>query len=159
MKGLPKIALLLLAAATLVVSGLALAGDEAWFDMEHCSFCKNLMDDPELLHHMTWEQYNLSNGIISVTTVDPEYVEAFAASSAKMAKVGEELMQGKQMPMCNSCKALGMIMMKGPKSEEVKTKHGEIWMMTSDDPAVVKELQGWAKRNMDELAKMEAAGS
>jgi len=145
-----------LAVAALIVSGLAFAGDEAWFDMEHCSFCKYLLEDPELLHHMSWEQYSISNGIISVTMVEPEYAKSFETCSGKMAKAGEEMMQGKQLPMCNSCMAMGKIMMKGPKSEQVKTKHGEIWMMTSDDPAVVKELQDWAKKNMDELAKTSA---
>jgi hypothetical protein len=156
MRGLHKIAMLLIA-GILVISGLALAGDAPWFDMEHCSFCKNLLEDPELLHHMTWEQYSISNGIISITTVDEDYADSFEKANAKMAQAGEEMKQGKQMPMCNSCMTMGKIMMKGPKWEQVPTKHGEIWLMTSDDPAVVKEIQQWAKKNMAELAKMEAS--
>ncbi len=158
MKGLKKIALLF-AAGTLIVSGLAFAGDEAWFDMENCSFCKNLTEDPDLLHHMTWEGYNISNGIISVTTVEKDYADSFATCSANMAKAGEQMKQGEKMPMCNSCTTFGMIMMKGLNSEQVETNHGEIWIMTSDDPEVVKEMQTWAERNMAELAKMEASES
>jgi hypothetical protein len=157
MKGL-KIGLLL-AAGALIVSSLAFAGDEAWFDMENCSFCKNYTEDPELIHHMSWEQHSISNGIISVTVVDEEYRESFATCSAKMMKAGEEAMQGKQMPMCNSCMAFGTIMMKGPQSEKVETTNGEIWIMTSDDPEVVKAMQKWAKRNMTELAKMHGSES
>ena len=156
MKRLQKIALLF-AAGILVVSGLAIAGDEAWFDMENCSFCKNLTEDPDLLHHMTWEQYNISNGILSVTSVEKDYAESFAKAQAGMEAIAEQLKQGKQIPMCNSCMAMGMIMMKEPKSEQIETKNGEIWIMTSDDPAVVKEMQQWAERNMAELAKMEAS--
>jgi hypothetical protein len=153
MRGLHKIALL--AAGILVVSGLALAGGDAWFDMENCGFCKSLLEDPELLHHMTWEQYSISNGIISVTTVEKDYMDSFKKAHTKMAGVAEQLQQGNQIPMCNSCMAIGQIMMKGPHSEQVATNSGEIWLMTSEDPAVVEEMQQWAKKNMAELAKME----
>lgn len=164
MKGLQRIALsaaavALVAAGSLAVSGAAVGGDEPWFDMEHCSFCKNLTTDPELLHHMTWEQYNLSNGIVSITTVDQAYADSFAKAQAAMAAVAHELQQGKQLPLCHSCMAMGMIMMKGPKSERIETKNGEVWIMTSDDPAVVKQMQDWAAHNMAELAKMEAQGA
>jgi hypothetical protein len=155
MKGLHKIALLF-AAVALMVSGLALAGDDAWFDMENCSFCKNLTTDPELLHHMTWDQYEISNGVISVTNVDPEYEKSYETCQAQMEKVAKEMQQGKQMPMCQSCMTLGAIMMKGLHTEQVKTKTGEIWIMTSDDPELVTGVQKWAARNMDEMAKMHA---
>lgn len=153
MKGLLKFALPLVA-AIVMVSGLALAGDDSWFDMEHCSFCKTMLEDPELIHHMTWEQYPISDGIISLTTVDPAYTKSFETCTAKMEKLSQQLQQGKQMPLCNSCMAFGAIMMKGPKSEQIMTQHGEVWMVTSGDPEVVKELQNWAKKNMAELAKM-----
>jgi hypothetical protein len=71
-----------------------------------------------------------------------------------MAKVGEQAMQGKQMPMCNSCMTIGALMMKGLKSERVETKNGEIWIITSDDPELVEGVQQWAKKNMHEVAKM-----
>jgi hypothetical protein len=159
MKGLQKTALLV-AAGTLCVWGLAFAGEGAWFDMEGCSFCKYLIEDPELLDHMTWEQHSISNGIISVTMVEEEYAESFATCSAKMAKAGEEAMQGKQMPMCNSCAAFGKIMMQGPpKSEKVEMTNGEIWIMTSEDAEVVAQMQKWAKKNMAELSKMHTHGS
>jgi hypothetical protein len=50
-----------------------------------------------------------------------------------------------------------MFMMKGVKSESVPTKHGDIWIMTSDDPAVVEEMQKWTMKNMEELKKLEAS--
>lgn len=156
MKGLHKIALCF-AVGLLVVSGLALAGEGAWFDMEHCSFCKNLLTDPELLDHMTWEQVGISKGIISITTVEEEYADSFAKASAAMEAAGKAAEQGKQMPMCNSCMAFGQLMMKGLNSEQLKTKHGEIWIVTSNDPEVVEELHKWAKKNMTELAKWETS--
>jgi hypothetical protein len=156
MKRLHQIALLF-AASALIVSGLAFAGDDAWFDMENCTMCKNLTKDPELIHHMTWQQLNISNGVIAITEVDAEYADSYASCSAGMAKVGEQAMQGKQMPLCNSCMAFGGLMMKGLESERVETMNGEIWLMTSDDPAVVKDLQKWAEKNMAEVAKMHPA--
>jgi len=148
---------LLIAAALALVSALSMAGSDAWFDMENCSFCKNLAEDPKLMHHMTWEQYSISNGIIAVTTVEADYAESFAKCQAGMKAAGEKAMKGEQLPMCNSCTSLGMIMMKGIKTEDVDTKNGEIWIMTAEDPELVAELQEWAQRNMAEVAKLEAA--
>jgi hypothetical protein len=154
MKGLAKTAVLV---AALAVAGLALAGGDTWFDMENCAFCKNLSEDPELLNHMTWEQYSISNGVISVTTVEEAYASSYKKANENMAEVSKRMQKGEQLPTCNSCSTAGMFMMKGVKSESVPTKHGDIWIMTSDDPAVVEEMQKWTMKNMEELKKLEAS--
>lgn len=156
MKGLTRIALLV-AAGALMVSGLVLAGEGSWFDMENCSICKNIMADPELIQHMTWNQYKISNGILSVTNVDKEYKKSFETCSAKMEAAGQKLAKGEKLPMCNSCTTLSALMMKGLKTEQIKTDTGGIWVLTSEDPAVVTEVQKWAERNKAEMAKMHAA--
>jgi hypothetical protein len=56
--------------------------------------------------------------------------------------------------MCGSCMALGACMMKGPKQEYVETAHGDVWILTSDNPELVKELQAWVERNKVEMKKM-----
>jgi hypothetical protein len=146
--------LVLAAAVVLVVAfSIVQAGDEPWFDMENCSFCKNLATEPGLLDHMTWEQHNISNGMVSVTWVDEKYMDEYKTAYDNMEKVGKRLEAGEQLPMCQSCMTFGMLMMKGVKQESAKLTHGDVWIVTSDDPAVVKQIQDWATRNMEELKK------
>jgi hypothetical protein len=137
-----------------------LAGDAQshWFDLEGCSMCKALTEDPELLPNMSWEQFDLQNGIISVTTVKPEHMASFKKANEKQMMVGEKLMKGEMLPMCNSCQAMGMIMMKGQsdlQQEMINTKYGSIWILTSPDKKIVAELQQWAHKNQEELKKWE----
>jgi len=134
----------------------AVAGDKPWFDLEKCSFCKSLTAQPGLLEHTAWEQYPITNGIVSVTTVDPEFVKAFEVAHAEMEKTGQRMMKGEQAYTCGSCTAMGAILMKGIHHENVMTSHGSVWIATSDSPEVVAELQGWAKRNGEEMAKMKS---
>lgn len=145
----------MVAVVLLAVSTLTLAGDEPWFDMEKCGFCKLLMDPPDMLEHASWEHHNIANGIVSVTTVDMEYIKPWRAAEAKMEELGKKMEKGEQVPMCNSCMAMGKLMMMGAKFESVQTTHGNIALMTSDDPKVVAEIQAWGKKTMDEMAKME----
>lgn len=139
----------------LAASTWAVAGEGEWFDMANCGFCQALLEPPEMLQHATWEHYNISNGIVSVSTVDKKYIKDWRAAEAKMEELGKKMEKGEQVPMCNACMAMGKLMAMGAKWESVKTTHGNVSLMTSDNPETVKEIQVWGKRSMDELAKME----
>ena len=83
---------LMILTALLAVALPALAGNEhdmrtpsGWFDMAECSFCKNLVEDPELMAHTTWEGHNISNGAVYIMTVEPEYAESMAKAAAAKA--------------------------------------------------------------------------
>ena len=49
-------AILFASVALLQGVGNAGPGETAWFDMEGCAFCKNLVKDPALMKNMMWEQ-------------------------------------------------------------------------------------------------------
>jgi hypothetical protein len=146
---------LIVAIVLFALSTLSVAGEEKWFDMESCGFCKHLLDPPDMLQHATWEHHNIANGIVSVATIDQKYIKQWRAAEAKMEEEGKKMEKGEQVPMCPACMAMGKLMMMGAKWESVNTAHGSVSMMTSDDPKVVKEIQAWGKKSMDELAKME----
>ena len=149
---------LMLPVAVLVMA-LAVMAEEPekpWFDMVNCEFCKHLMDDPELLNHTTWEHFNITNGIINVTTVDKEYLDSYHAAGEEMMKVGKRLMDGEKVQMCGSCQAHGTLIQAGAKMEHIETQRGHVMLVTSDNPEMVAKIQAWAKRNIDELAKLEA---
>jgi TusA-related sulfurtransferase len=73
-----------------------------------------------------------------------------------MKEAGMKLQQGEMLPLCGSCTAFGGLMMKGVTQEYAETKHGDVWIVTSDDDEVAAEIQAWAKRNREELAKMKS---
>jgi hypothetical protein len=140
---------------------VAVAGENAeapWFDMENCTFCKHMGANPEMMKAISWEQHAISDGIVCVTTVPDKFLPDYRKAHAAMVAAGEQMEQGGAMPMmCGSCMALGSCFMKGPKQEYVETKHGDVWIMTSDAAELAAELQAWAKRNQEELAKMKAS--
>lgn len=148
--------LVLMVGLVVCVFAIAQAGDEPWFDMVNCEMCKPLGDNPELMEHMSWEVFALSNGMLLVSTVDKGYEEPYKKIGVAMQKVIDRIMAGEEVPLCNSCKAMNMIYMKQPKVETFLTKHGDVTVMTSDDPELVVEMHAWAKRTNEEMAKYEA---
>ncbi len=150
-----------IALACVILIGLAATAEEKpWFDLEKCIFCKNLLaDGQDLTKHMTWENHMISNGAVQVYTVEPEYHDAYIKANEAMEKIGMEMAQGKHMDayMCGSCQAYGTLMMKGVKFDMVHAKGADIMVISSDNPEVVKEIQAYTQKNIDELAKMMEA--
>lgn len=145
-----------LCTVALFVAGAAVAGDMAWFDMDNCAMCKGISSHPEMMESITWEQHNISNGVVAVTTVEMKYMDEYRKAHAMMGETVKRLQEGEKMELCGSCTALGACMAKGVNQEYVETTHGDVWIVTSEKAEVVAELQNWAKRNTEEMAKMKA---
>ena len=148
--------IVVLACLALLVSGV-FAGENSWFDMENCAMCKNMTSQAGLMEHMKCEQYPISNGIVTVTNVADGYIDAYRTAHAGMEQTAMRIQKGEALNICQSCQALGMCLMKGAKQEYVKTSSGDIWILTSDDAALVADLQNWVKRNNEEMAKLEGS--
>jgi hypothetical protein len=147
----------LMAAAVVLAASGAFAGDHAWYNPSKCAMCTAMVSVPGLMEATHCEQLNLSNGIVSVTNIEDRYLEGYRDAHAKMMEVAARLEKGETVEMCGSCMAFGDIMKKGVKQEYVQTQGGDIWIVTSETPAVATELQAWAKRNMEEMAKMKTS--
>ena len=143
--------IMLLSLAVLIAVGVA-AEDKPWFDM-NCSMCKNLYAVEGLMENMSWEQLDISKGIVSVTTVTKEYLPAYRKAHAGMKETGMKLQKGEMVPLCGSCTAFGGLMMKGVTQEYAETMHGDVWIVMSDDEEVVAAIKAWAQRNRDELTE------
>jgi hypothetical protein len=154
-------AILFATVALLQGVGNAGAGESAWFDMEGCAFCKNLVKDPHLMENMTWEHHDISNGVVTITTVKPESRKSYIEAKTAMMDVGKKLETGQltmdKVPMCGHCQTYGKLMMMGVKMESVEGSQADVIIMTSDKPEVVKEIKAFAQKNRDEMAKMEQA--
>ncbi len=155
-----KKSVMLLTAFLLVTAIAVTAGaeEEKWFDLENCIFCKNLLDDPELMNHLTWEIHEISDGIMIVTTIDPEYRESYNKAEKAIEQVASEMMQGKHMdePVCGYCHNYGALMFKGAKIERIPAETAEIVLIRSDKEELQKEIKAFGERTNEELAKFEA---
>jgi hypothetical protein len=152
-----KIALVV--TALMVLVSIAFAAENAWIDPNKCAMCKAITETPGLMESMGHEQLPISDGIVCVTTVDDGQLKAYRQAHAKMQDVVARLQKGEVLDLCGSCSALGQIMMKGVKQDYAETQHGDVWILTSDSPAVAAELQAWAKRNTDEMTKLKSASA
>ena len=152
-----KLTMILLAVALLAGISMTQADEAKWFDMEHCAMCKPMMEVPGLMEKMTCEQYNISNGVLSVSTVPAEMMESFTKMCDAMDATGGKLMAGEKMELCGSCATLGAMFPKGVHFEKVMTSNGDIMMFTSENAEMVTELHKWADKNTEEMAKMMSA--
>jgi hypothetical protein len=144
-------------AVVVAIAAFVVAQDKPWFDMEKCAMCSNLASQPGLLEHMGWDHYKISNGLMSVTTCPEEYKETYAKAMAAMKAVQEKMEAGEKVYLDGFCTAYGELMMAGAKREMIETPTGNIVLLTSNDPKVIKKIHDFGQRTMDELAKMAAS--
>jgi len=144
--------LIALSLAAVLVAGVAVAGSDSWFDY-NCAMCKNMMSNEALMKNMNWEQHNISDGVVAVTTVKPDYLGAYRTAHEGMSETAGMLMKGEQLELCGSCTAMGKCMMQGAEQEYVETSTGDVWIVRSDNPEVVAELHEWVERNHAEMKK------
>jgi len=147
----------LIAIGLCMVAGLVLAdpgADTPWYDPQNCSMCSNMLAQPGLMEHMTMENFVIGTGTMTVTTVDPKFEAAYATAMKAMQATGQELMSGKEMPLCGCCQDVAKLMTAGAKMENVDAKGAHVMLLTSTDPETIKQLQAHGQRSIEEMAKM-----
>lgn len=148
------LAVMVCTAIILATAGSFATDEKPWFDMEHCDFCRNLMAAPHLFENMTWEHHDISDGLLTLTVVKPEYETAYLEAQHAMEKVAERLAKGDQsVKMCGHCEHYGKILMAGAKVEHIRTCAGDITLLTSDKPEVLSMIREYGKKTRDALAE------
>jgi len=123
-----------------------LASDTPWFDFEHCAMCKPIMEQSGLMDHCTFEAHDLSNGMMTLVTVEPDYAAKFAKAGEGMQAVEGKLKAGEKLPLCGQCQDVMALMAAGAKMDEVMTEHGSAMVMTSTDAKGQLHVDAdWAK--------------
>ena len=162
-------AILLVAVLALAVP--AVAGDphqhplrtaSGWFDLEGCTFCKNLIADPQLLPHMQWENHATANGSLSITMVDPAYQASYDQAMASMTSVGEKMHRGELDPatvkLCGHCAAYGELMQAGARIENIDGEAADVTLITADDPQLVAKIHEFNTRTNQEMGELMSDG-
>jgi hypothetical protein len=153
-----KRTLLILAAIAMVAAMVAVgvAQEKPWFDMKNCDFCK-VWTTPEMMKNVTYEQHNISNGVLTASFFPESFRESYKKASTQMDVLGQKAGAGEKVQMCGSCEKMGTFFMRGMKMEEVYLRNGVTMLMTSTDSSLVADMHNWAQRNADEEKKMKAA--
>lgn len=148
---------LLLSVAALVYSFAGESKEAAWFDMKNCDMCVAISSSPHLMENMTWEHFNISGGMMTVTTVTGDFVEEFRTAETKMGETIEKMIAGKEVKLCNACSAYGSLIAKGARHEEFVTSHGSVSLVTSNDAELVTMIQDWGNKTNAEMMKLHDA--
>ena len=153
-----KRAILSVAVSIMAASFTYAAEDGPWFDMQNCEMCKPLMEVPGLMDNMTWEHYKISAGLVSISTVKPEFVDSYKKAQMAMMETAGKLMKGEPVKLCNMCKGWGEILGAGAKQDVIESGNTFIAVTTSDNPETVKKIHAWGDRTNKEMSAMEQGG-
>ncbi len=137
------------------LAALAVAQEKPWYD-EKCEFCKPWMT-PEMTKNVTWDQREISNGVMTICLFPESLREAYNKASAQMGILSQKAAAGEKIHMCGSCEAMGSFFMRGAKMEEVPTASGVVQLLTASDSTMIAEIHKWAKRDAEEMKKMTEA--
>ncbi len=150
--------LLVTAVAIMAIAmvAVAVAQEKPWYDMKNCEFCKPWLT-PEMMKNCTWDQREVSNGVMTLCFFPESFRESYKKASAQMGALSKRAATGEKIPICGSCEAMGSFFMRGAKMEEVPTKSGVVQLLTASDSSLVADMHKWAKRNAEEQKKMLAA--
>lgn len=132
----------------------AAAGDEPWFDLEKCSFCKAIAKQPGLLDHMKTEYHDTKTGILSVTYIDKDYEAAFAKAQEGIRQVVADKVAGKPVVVCKHCTSIGEFYSMGIMPESIKSEKCIIVIYSSSDAATVTKLQEFGKKSNEAIAEL-----
>jgi hypothetical protein len=138
-------------AGLLFVLGLTFAGEA---DFHNCALCKPLMAEPNLMQNMKWDTKKIATGMVSITTVPPDFEQAYArAHSAMMANVAK-LEAGTPMDLCPFCQGMNKLAAAGAKIENIDGAGAHVMVVSSQDPAVIQKIHEHVKWVEEAQAKM-----
>ena len=144
-----------LMAMIFILAGGAIGGDKPWFDMG-CDLCKVFLEEPKLMETMGWEQYEISNGIVQISTVEASLLPAYRTAHGKMMAGLDRLEKGDSLYLCGYCTTFGKLTEAGAKIEYIETKTGDVLILTGDKPELIADIKAMAQRTEEEMKKMEA---
>jgi len=146
---------------TALLAGAAVAGDMAeggdpkaamMAEMAGCHVCKHMMSHMESLGPvMTMDLAQLNDGVAMMHGVsDPAKLEEYRSVSAEMAKAGESCMafsdEEASANLCSMCQEIRGAVHAGARLSMGDTAMGDMMVITSEDPAVQKQISAMAEK-------------
>jgi hypothetical protein len=113
-------------------------------EMSKCAVCKNIAAHLDEIGPINMEIVKLDNGIAMLHSVPTAKVAAYQSAAKEMHAAGEQCMtmtdEQAKTQLCPMCQGFRDAMKAGAKATAGMTKHGDLCVFTSDDPAVQAQL-------------------
>jgi hypothetical protein len=136
----------------ILIAIVASAGENApWVDMKNCPICKNVSSEKGLMENMTWEHHLTATGVMTVSTVKPEFQKAFEQAKARMQELLGQVVAGEKIQVCGYCTSISSLLKEGAKAENVITHAGDIVLISSTDEAMIARIHAHAQKTIDFL--------
>ena len=126
-----------------------------------CYMCKNMVPymDKAWYPTMSWEIYNLKNGMIVIEHVgDKSGMAEYKTLFASFEKAGNEVRKWSEADakkqLCEHCQGMFSLMKAGAVDDWVLTKDGSVGFFVSDKPETVKMIHAQAD-NMRQMMGLE----
>ena len=127
-------------------SATKMTSDQITAEMMKCDVCKHMAPHmKELGPVMTRDMATLNDGVAFMHGVsDPAVLQKYRTVSAEMHAAGEACMdytdaQAKSQ-LCGMCQGIRSAMKSGARMSVGPTKMGDVMVITSEDPAVQKQI-------------------
>jgi hypothetical protein len=104
--------------------------------------------------NVKWESYNISNGIMSVTTVAKDFGDKYTKAHDAMMVNWGRAEAGEKLKMCGMCEAYTAAWDESISMENIATETGYVGLTTSTNPETVVKLQAIVERTNKEMAAM-----
>ena len=146
---------LIIAAMVVLVASMMATGEEPqWLDPANCDFCRPLTEPPEMLQNLHWQNFKVTNGVMTVTTFAPEWKEPYEAANAKMEAFWETFDPTKPYHMCGMCQAYMGVDWTKVTADAVDFDGGQVSLMTTTDSATLAALHSITDRTVAEYEAM-----
>ena len=113
-------------------------------EMSKCAVCKPMAAHLDEIGPISMEVVKLDNGIAMLHSVPAAKVAAYQSAAKEVHAAGEASMtmtdEQAKTSLCPMCQGLRDAMKAGAKATAGMTKHGDLVVFTSDDPAVQAQL-------------------
>ncbi len=134
----------------MLVVPAAFGGEEAPFvDMLNCPICKNVSNEKGLMENMTWEHHLTATGIMTVSTVKPEYQPQFDRAKAGMKDLVGKVLAGEKMDICDYCTSITSLLKEGAKADNITTHGADVMVISSTDKEMIQKIRVHGQQAID----------
>ena len=103
------------------------------------------------MENMIWEHHLTATGVMTVSTIKPEFQPQFAQAKARMKELLGKVVAGEAIQVCGYCTSIASLLNGGAKAENVVTKVSDIVLISSTDEATIAKIHAHAQKTIDFL--------
>ena len=103
------------------------------------------------MENMTWEHHLTATGVMTVSTIKPEFYPQFARAKARMKELLGKVVAGEEIQVCGYCSSIASLLKGSATAENVVTKASDIMLISSTDDATIAKIHAHAQKTIDFL--------